>query len=237
MADRDDNFLSRWSRRKVESGQGLRRRAPSFETDKALAEEPDEYIRHVKSQEGEASPATVARDGENPVSVPDPDPDSDKASSKDTKPLSESDFDDVDFDKLNYGSDYTRFMEKGVPDAVRKRALRKLWSSNPILANIDGLNDYDEDFTDAALAIKIVGSNYKPGSGYLTEEERLASYHDGGESERQEKEAAEREASDPEDLDVEDMDNLDDEEDIGSEQDVAGAEDHESEPADDDEKA
>ena len=30
--------------------------------------------------------------------------------------------------------------------ALRRLALRRLWRSDPVLANLDGLNDYDEDF-------------------------------------------------------------------------------------------
>jgi hypothetical protein len=37
-------------------------------------------------------------------------------------------------------------MAKGVPKALRNQALKKLWRSNPILANLDGLNDYDLDY-------------------------------------------------------------------------------------------
>ena len=89
-------------------------------------------------------------------------------------------------------------MKQGVPEAVRRRALRMLWQSNPILANIDGLNDYDEDFTDAALAVKVLTSSYKPGLGYLTEEERIASYSEEA------RKVGEEPAED--DMDVEDMD-------------------------------
>jgi hypothetical protein len=51
-----------------------------------------------------------------------------------------------DIDTLDKDSDYTVFMREGVPEALRNRALRKLWLSDPVLANLDGLNDYDEDF-------------------------------------------------------------------------------------------
>ena len=34
-------------------------------------------------------------------------------------------------------------MREGVPEFLKKQALRKLWLSSPILANLDGLNDYD----------------------------------------------------------------------------------------------
>jgi len=48
-----------------------------------------------------------------------------------------------DIDSLKYESDFTAFLQAGVPEELRNRALRKLWTSNPLLANLDGLNDYD----------------------------------------------------------------------------------------------
>jgi len=86
-------------------------------------------------------------------------------------PVDESAYADFDFDALDYNSDYTQFMDKDVPEMVRRRALRALWRSDPILANVDGLNDYDEDFTDAALVVENLVSAYKPGKGYRTEED------------------------------------------------------------------
>lgn len=83
-------------------------------------------------------------------------------------------FADVDFDALDYSSDYTRFMGKDVPEMIQRRALRALWRSDPVLANIDGLNDYDEDFTDAATVIENLVSAYKTGQGYRTDEEMAA---------------------------------------------------------------
>jgi len=84
-------------------------------------------------------------------------------------------FADVDFDALDYGSDYTRFMGKDVPEMVQRRALRALWRSDPVLANVDGLNDYDEDFTNAARAVEHLVTAYKTGGqGYRTDEEMAA---------------------------------------------------------------
>ena len=37
------------------------------------------------------------------------------------------------------GDDFSGFMARNVPDHLRRRALRKLWVSNPVLANLDGL--------------------------------------------------------------------------------------------------
>ncbi len=51
-----------------------------------------------------------------------------------------------DIDTLEEESDYRGFMNDGVPDKLRRLALRKLWASNPLFGVRDGLNDYDEDF-------------------------------------------------------------------------------------------
>ena len=51
-----------------------------------------------------------------------------------------------DIETLDKDSDYSVFMKEGVPEQLKKLALRKLWLSDPDLAVLDGLNDYDEDF-------------------------------------------------------------------------------------------
>ncbi len=51
-----------------------------------------------------------------------------------------------DIETLGKDSDYTGFLRAGVPEALQNMALRKLWLSDPMLANLDGLNDYDDDF-------------------------------------------------------------------------------------------
>jgi hypothetical protein len=51
-----------------------------------------------------------------------------------------------DIDTLHKDSDFTVFMREGVPEELKLRALRKLWTSDPVLANVDGLNDYDGDY-------------------------------------------------------------------------------------------
>ncbi len=69
-------------------------------------------------------------------------------------------------DDLDFQSDYTVFLGKNVPEALRRAALRKLWVSDPILANLDGLNDYDEDYNLVDQAITLAQSGYQPGLGY-----------------------------------------------------------------------
>ncbi len=47
---------------------------------------------------------------------------------------------------LGKDSDFRPFMRPGVPEELRKAALRKLWGSDPVYANLDGLLEYGDDF-------------------------------------------------------------------------------------------
>lgn len=79
-----------------------------------------------------------------------------------------------DPDAIELGTDITGFMRKEIPELLRRRALRGLWRSNPVLAVLDGLNDYDEDYTDAGLATKGAKTLYKVGQGFLDRSKRDA---------------------------------------------------------------
>lgn len=74
-----------------------------------------------------------------------------------------------DPDSLKTGDDFAAFMQEHVPEALRRRALRRLWSSDPVLANLDGLVDHGEDFTDAAMVPERLATVYKVGRGMLRE--------------------------------------------------------------------
>lgn len=50
-----------------------------------------------------------------------------------------------DPDTLEAGSDFSAFMSPGVSGALRRKALRRLWSTGDYNVR-DGLNDYDQDF-------------------------------------------------------------------------------------------
>ncbi|NOD45970.1 DUF3306 domain-containing protein [Ruegeria sp. HKCCD5849] len=88
-----------------------------------------------------------------------------------------------DPDKLQAGDDVTGFMAKAVPDRLRRRALRRLWRLNPVLANVDGLVDYGEDYTDAACVIENLQTAYQVGKGMLAHVEALAASEDDTEEE------------------------------------------------------
>lgn len=72
-----------------------------------------------------------------------------------------------DPDSLGPGDDFSAFMKSAVPISIRRRALRKLWLSNPVLANLDELVDYGEDFTDAATVVDNLQTAYQVGKGML----------------------------------------------------------------------
>lgn len=79
-----------------------------------------------------------------------------------------------DPDTLKAGDDFSVFMAKSVPARLRNRALRKLWLSNPALANLDGLVDYAEDYKTAGLTGEAVQTAYQVGKGLLKHVEELA---------------------------------------------------------------
>ena len=78
-------------------------------------------------------------------------------------------------EELTAESDYTVFLADNVPESIKRAALAKLWRSDPVFANLDGLNDYDEDYNLASSLIASVRSAYKAGKGYADEaEDKLA---------------------------------------------------------------
>ena len=81
-----------------------------------------------------------------------------------------------DPETLTQEDDFSGFLSAAVPERIRRRALRKLWGLNPVLANLDGLVDYAEDYTDAATVVDNLQTVYKIGKGML---EQIADAEDG----------------------------------------------------------
>ena len=126
VTDEAESPLRRWARRKAQArheGGPAGGRAPA---DDLEFEEP------AAASDG-APVAIVATAETAPETGPEPDP--------------EPPADLPSIAGLNRNSDYTPFLREGVPEALTRAALRKLWLSDPVFANLDGLNDYDEDFT------------------------------------------------------------------------------------------
>ena len=144
-----DSPLSRWSQRKIQVREGEVPPEPEVETPSVEAQ------KNLKTDEQEPLSETDEQQG----------------SIAEEEEIDPEKFKNFDYDSLDYSSDYKQFMAKGVPQMVQRRALRALWNSDPILANLDGLNDYDEDFTDASIIGKGIESAWNVGKGYMTDED------------------------------------------------------------------
>jgi Protein of unknown function (DUF3306) len=76
---------------------------------------------------------------------------------------------------LTRESDFTVFLQQDVPEEAHRAGLRALWRSDPLLANLDGLNDYDEDMRHVGTVEQVVKTAYRVGRGYLDGETETAS--------------------------------------------------------------
>ena len=154
MSKADEPFLSRWSRRKSEA----RETAPAVEQP-ASEEKGNDTALLSEEPRAEGPQRALMPEGRG----------------KDVlkRVLTEADFADVNFGALDFKSDYSRFMQPGVPDEIRNKALRQLWVSDPIMANMDGLHDYWDDYTDDAVAVPTgtLKTVYRVGRGFLSDEE------------------------------------------------------------------
>ena len=114
----------------------------------------------------------------------------------------------INIEELTDKSDYQVFFKEGVSDAVKQMALRKLWRSNPVFANLDGLNDYDENFASPHHIIEKFQSAWKVGKGYLqrdsvSEEIKTSIVEDDKQKEVKEKEPEINELLDKDDQQIE----------------------------------
>ncbi len=75
-----------------------------------------------------------------------------------------------DIDSLGPKSDFSVFMQAGVPAELKTKALRKLWRVKSELANLDGLIDYGEDLTGSFKVVDHLKTAYEVGRGFLRDE-------------------------------------------------------------------
>ncbi len=145
MAERDGDFLTRWSRRKRgEPAPG----DPETETADSPSGPPSARARAVSRQPDDAGETVDSDAGDPEVIAKLP-----------------------DIDSMEESADFTAFLQAGVPEALRRRALRRLWRLNPVFAVLDGLNDYDEDFTAGGIIAENIKTIYKVGKGYLDDDD------------------------------------------------------------------
>jgi hypothetical protein len=118
VAGSDENFLSRWSRRKQADGKDETQSDPG-PASRAAGMPPQEAAGNAYSRQ--------------------------ELTDADMPPL----------DSLGSDSDFSLFMSPGVSEQLRTQALRKLFHL-PDFNVTDGLNDYDEDYTQFAGLGKVV---------------------------------------------------------------------------------
>lgn len=75
-----------------------------------------------------------------------------------------------DIDSLGPKSDFSVFMQAGVPSELKTKALRKLWRVKSELANLDGLIDYGEDLTGSFKVVDHLKTAYEVGRGFLRDD-------------------------------------------------------------------
>ena len=112
----------------------------------------------LKSEEREQKPAAIA--AEDAPSAPD----------AETEPGIEATDPNADLppiETLGRHSDYTVFMRAGVAPALRNQALRKLWRSDPVFANLDGLLEYGGDYSLPFKNRDLVVTAYQVGKGMV----------------------------------------------------------------------
>lgn len=139
MSDDRDDFLGRWSRRK----------------------------RAIKERSGPAAPEERATAAAPPATGDAATDETGGGDTRDTGPAAPTDLPDPE--TLDETADFSVFLREGVPEALRRQALRRLWRLNPVFANLDGLNDYDEDYTNAATVLEGLKTAYRAGRGFVNE--------------------------------------------------------------------
>ena len=144
--DNDKGFLSRWSQRK-------------------------QARRTEEAAESAASPSDGPSDGPSDAPADAPAQISEEEAARRQQEIDDYVASLPEPESLSYESDFTAFFKEGVPEALKRRVLRVLWRSNPTLANLDGLIDYGDDYTNAATVVPNLKTLYRVGKGMFSDED------------------------------------------------------------------
>ena len=138
MAEEGESRLSRWSRLKQRRNTGATADGPRRGGAMPVAfDEPRAAPPSVPGEEG----AENADNSQQVASRPTGDGAEQAPPQADPTPA-----DLPPVESLNKESDFKAFLADGVPEELKRAALRKLWLSDPAFAFRDGLDDYDENF-------------------------------------------------------------------------------------------
>ena len=155
-----DGWLGRWSRRKTEAAKSDR-----SSTAAKLMAEPSPLPASPRETKDEAAPPTPlsAAGGSDKVSA-----ETEASSSHASGPEANDEAAKLPpVETLSYDSDFKPYLASGVPEEMRREALHKLWRSDPVLANLDGLNDYDEDYSLIGKLPQAVSTLFQVGRGMV----------------------------------------------------------------------
>ncbi|MDH5326430.1 MAG: DUF3306 domain-containing protein [Gammaproteobacteria bacterium] len=134
--DVEEDFLRRWSRRKSHHQQLTPKEPLPTKANAGLRASTDIHAAEVSSGEPALSALSQSELSQSELS-------------QSELPEEPSDADMPDIESLGEHSDYSGFMSPKVSEPLRRRALRKLFAM-PVFNVTDGLNDYDEDYTQFA---------------------------------------------------------------------------------------
>lgn len=141
----EDGFMSRWARRKNAAASG----APEIDPEEIAEAAAEQRAAEQLEADAAAQRAEeIARANREAAEA-------------------------IDLETADLSTDFTPFLKTGVPAALRQVALRKLWRLDPVFACVDGLNDYDGDFTGANDVVKEITTRWQVGKGYAKAKDLL----------------------------------------------------------------
>jgi hypothetical protein len=152
----DEPFLRRWSRLKRAGGATV---APR----KAGGAAPVALARATPAGE----PVPVA------VKAP-PDEEEKRPRTREEEEALIKDLDLPPIESLTKESDVTAFFKDGVPEDLRQKALKRLWSVDPQFDVVDVFTEYGGDYTKMDPIDPVTQTIYKVGMGFLSPKELAA---------------------------------------------------------------
>ncbi len=136
-----------------------------------MTDQPDKDDKPFLSRWSERKTAERERDAAVPEELPDADESQGELADVEGECEEITAEDLPDIETLDKDSDFTPFLKDGVPEELKRLALRKLWMSDPAFSVLDGLNDYDDDYSMIGTVVQEITSRYRPGKGMLDDED------------------------------------------------------------------
>ena len=139
MNEKDENFLARWSKRKL-SGK--------------TAETIDDS-KEIENLSEDESPANYDEIADENID--------DEIT--DEELLAEYEL--THPEEINDPEKLDDFFSRPVPDRLKQLAMRRMWRINPLFRFADEMVEYGEDYTDAATVVPDLKTAYQVGKGYF----------------------------------------------------------------------